>query len=52
MGAGIEAAEFGLSVIGKDRPEQRKHLEEFRDFCESTANDIRDEFMQRGRSTA
>lgn len=47
MRAGIDAAEFGLSVIGQDRSEQREFLEEFRDFCEFYGRDIRDEFMRR-----
>lgn len=44
---GIEAAELGISVVGRDRPKQREHLEEFRDFCDFAANDVRQEFMQR-----
>ncbi|MCI2422456.1 MarR family transcriptional regulator [Saccharopolyspora sp. K220] len=47
MGAGVEAAEFGLSVIGDDRPQQRERLEDLRDFCRFTATDARDEMMQR-----
>lgn len=47
MRAGVEAAEFGLSVIGRDRPTQRERLEEFRDFCEFSGKDVRDEFMRR-----
>jgi DNA-binding transcriptional regulator GbsR (MarR family) len=47
MRAGIDAAEFGLSVIGKDRSEQRERLEDFRDFCEFSTHDFRDEFMRR-----
>jgi DNA-binding IclR family transcriptional regulator len=30
---GIEACEFGLSVLGADRAEQRERVEDFRDFC-------------------
>ncbi len=30
----IEAADFGLSVLGPDRAEQRERVEGFRDFCE------------------
>jgi DNA-binding MarR family transcriptional regulator len=30
--AGADAAEYGLSVIGLDRPEQRERLHELRDF--------------------
>lgn len=29
---GAEAAEFGLSIVGDDRPQQREHLHELRDF--------------------
>lgn len=47
MGAGTEAAEFGLSVLGEDRAEQRRHLEEFRDFCEFSSTVVREEFMRR-----
>ncbi|MEV1245682.1 GbsR/MarR family transcriptional regulator [Nonomuraea sp. NPDC050022] len=47
MGAGAEAAEFGLSVIGEGRPEQRDRLEELRDFCEFSATEVHDEFMRR-----
>jgi DNA-binding transcriptional regulator GbsR (MarR family) len=47
MKLGIDAADFGLSLLGKDRPEQRERLEDFRDFCEFSAQDYRDELMQR-----
>jgi DNA-binding transcriptional regulator GbsR (MarR family) len=46
MKPGIDVADFGLSVLGKDRAEQRERLEDFRDFCEFSAQD-RDELMQR-----
>jgi DNA-binding transcriptional regulator GbsR (MarR family) len=46
MRAGVEAAEFGLSVIGEDRPEQRGRLEELRDFCEFCTGDALGEFMR------
>ena len=47
MRLGIDAADFGLSLLNEDRPEQRERLEDFRDFCEFSAQDYRDEFMQR-----
>jgi hypothetical protein len=40
-------ANFGLSLLDKDRAEQRERLEDFRDFCEFSARDYRDELMQR-----
>jgi DNA-binding transcriptional regulator GbsR (MarR family) len=47
MKPGIDVADFGLSVVGSDRAEQRERLEDFRDFCEFSAQDYRDELMQR-----
>jgi DNA-binding transcriptional regulator GbsR (MarR family) len=47
MKLGIDAADFGLSLLGDDRNEQRERLEDFRDFCEFSAQDYRDELMQR-----
>jgi hypothetical protein len=47
MKLGIDAADFGLSLLGKARPEQRERLEDLRDFCEFSAQDYRDELMQR-----
>jgi DNA-binding transcriptional regulator GbsR (MarR family) len=47
MHAGVEAAEFGLSVVAKGRSEQRERLEEFRDFFEFTERDFGDDFMRR-----
>jgi DNA-binding transcriptional regulator GbsR (MarR family) len=47
MKLGIDAADFGLALLGKDRAEQRERLEDFRDFCEFSAQDYRDELMQR-----
>ena len=47
MGMGIEAADFGLSLLDDDLKEQRERLEDFRDFCHFAAEDYRDEFMQR-----
>ena len=47
MKLGIDAADFGLSLLDKTRAEQRERLEDFRDFCEFSAQDYRDELMQR-----
>jgi DNA-binding transcriptional regulator GbsR (MarR family) len=47
MKLGIDAADFGLSLLGEDRAAQRERLEDFRDFCEFSAQDYRDELMQR-----
>jgi DNA-binding transcriptional regulator GbsR (MarR family) len=47
MKPGIDIADFGLSVLKEDRPEQRERLEDFRDFCEFSAQDYREELMQR-----
>jgi DNA-binding transcriptional regulator GbsR (MarR family) len=46
MKPGIDVADFGLSMLGKDRAGQRERLEDFRDFCEFSAQD-RDALMQR-----
>ncbi|WP_281255243.1 hypothetical protein [Mycolicibacterium vulneris] len=34
MRLGIQPADFALSVLGEDRAEQRRRVEDFRDFCE------------------
>jgi hypothetical protein len=47
MRPGIEVAEFGLSLLEKDRAEQRERLEDFRDFCQFCVSDYRDELMRR-----
>jgi DNA-binding transcriptional regulator GbsR (MarR family) len=47
MKLGIDAADFGLSLLGDDRSDQRERLEDFRDFCEFSAQDYHDELMQR-----
>jgi len=47
MKFGIDAADFGLSLLDKKHSEQRERLEDFRDFCEFSAHDYRDELMQR-----
>jgi DNA-binding MarR family transcriptional regulator len=46
MRAGAETAEFGLSLLGKDRRRQRENLAEFRDFCEFFEKAGWDEFMR------
>lgn len=43
----VEAAEFGLTVVGADRHEQRERLEEFRDFYTFMENDAADELIRR-----
>jgi DNA-binding transcriptional regulator GbsR (MarR family) len=45
MSLGIEAAQFGLSLLGKDQAEQRERLEDFRDFCEFSAHEHRDQWI-------
>jgi DNA-binding MarR family transcriptional regulator len=47
MGSGIHAADFGLQLLGDDRAEQRERLQDFRDFCEFSISDYRDELMRR-----
>ncbi|WAS96689.1 GbsR/MarR family transcriptional regulator [Nannocystis punicea] len=47
MRLGAEVAEFGLSVLGKDRAAQRERLAEFRDFCEFTADEVGQELLTR-----
>lgn len=47
MRPGVPAAEYGLSLLGEDHPEQRAHLEDFRAFCEFSTTVVRDEFMRR-----
>jgi len=44
---GIEAAEFGLSVIGDDRPEQRERLHELRDFFDFVRAEYGEEHVGR-----
>jgi len=46
MRLGIEAAEFGLSVLGANRAEQWERVEDFRDFCEFCTHTYRDELMR------
>jgi DNA-binding transcriptional regulator GbsR (MarR family) len=44
---GIEAAEFGLSIIGADRPEQRERLYELRDFFDFVRAEYGEENVRR-----
>ena len=46
MRLGVEAAEFGLSVLGPERAEQRERVEDFGDFCEFSGEVFREEFMR------
>jgi hypothetical protein len=43
---GIEACEFGLSVLGADRAQQRGRVGDFRDFCEFCTQAYRDESLR------
>jgi DNA-binding MarR family transcriptional regulator len=47
MGSGIQTADFGLQLLGDDRAEQRERLQDFRDFCEFSISDYRDELTRR-----
>ncbi|WP_020496578.1 GbsR/MarR family transcriptional regulator [Sciscionella marina] len=47
MHAGAEAAEFGLSVLGEQRTQQRERLADLRDFCRFAATEIGDDLMRR-----
>ena len=47
MRVGVQAAEFGLSILDERRVEQRELLDEFRDFCEFTERDVGEGFMRR-----
>jgi DNA-binding transcriptional regulator GbsR (MarR family) len=46
MRLGVEAAEFGLSMLGEERAEQRERVEDFRDFCEFCTQAYRDQLMR------
>lgn len=46
MRLGIEAAEFGLSVLNEKRAQQRERVEDFRDFCEFCTRAYRDQLMR------
>ena len=43
----LDAADFGLSLLDETGTGQRERLKDFRDFCEFSAHDYRDELMQR-----
>jgi DNA-binding transcriptional regulator GbsR (MarR family) len=45
MSLGIEAAQFGLSLLGEGQAEQRERLEDFRDFCEFSAHEYGDQWI-------
>jgi DNA-binding transcriptional regulator GbsR (MarR family) len=47
---GIDAAEFGLSIIGGDRPEQRERLHELRDFFDFVQAEYGEEHVRRWES--
>jgi DNA-binding transcriptional regulator GbsR (MarR family) len=44
---GIEAAEFGLSIVGEDRPEQRERLHELMDFFDFVGVEYGEEHVRR-----
>lgn len=44
---GIDAAEFGLSIISGDRPEQRERLYELRDFFDFVQAEYGEELVRR-----
>lgn len=45
--SGIPVADFGLQMLGDDRVDQRERVQDFRDFCEFSANDYREELTRR-----
>jgi DNA-binding transcriptional regulator GbsR (MarR family) len=45
--SGIPVADFGLHMLGDDRADQRERVQDFRDFCEFSANDYREELTRR-----
>ncbi|MCO1659803.1 GbsR/MarR family transcriptional regulator [Pseudonocardia humida] len=47
MRAGIDAAEYGLSLLRPDQTEQRDRIEEFRDLCEFSDKHVHEQFAQR-----
>ena len=47
MKLGVDAASYGLGLLDDERTEQRERLEDFRDFCEFSAQDYREELMRR-----
>ena len=44
---GIEAAKFGLSIVGEDRPEQRERLYELMDFFDFVGVEYGEEHVHR-----
>jgi hypothetical protein len=44
---GTEVAEYGLTFIGDDRPEQRERLHELVDFFEFCESEFGDAFLRR-----
>jgi DNA-binding transcriptional regulator GbsR (MarR family) len=44
---GVDAAKFGLSIIGGDRPEQRERLYELRDFFDFVRAEYGEEYVRR-----
>jgi hypothetical protein len=44
---GSDAAEYGLTIVGPDRPEQRERLHELRDFFAFAESEFGDEFVRR-----
>ena len=40
-------ADFGLRMLSDGRAEQRERVQDFRDFCEFSANDYREELTRR-----
>jgi DNA-binding MarR family transcriptional regulator len=47
MKLGSDIADLGLSLLAADHPQQRERLEDFRDVCEFSAQDYRDELVSR-----
>jgi len=49
---GIEAAEFGLSIVGQDRPHQRERLYELMDFFDFVGVEYGEEHVRRWEAYA
>jgi DNA-binding MarR family transcriptional regulator len=49
---GIEAAEFGLSIVGNDRPNQRERLHELMDFFDFVGMEYGQEHVRRWEAYA
>ncbi len=47
LGVGVAAAEYGLSVVGDDRPVTRERLREMRDFFAFVEQEFGDELLRR-----